>query len=76
MKIIPSIQNPIYHELKKLKLISDKNLFKINNKTRDKKISVFKDKKEKIIFLEKFITNTNYYSSLKYKDNDRKNIKK
>tara|TARA_B100000787_G_scaffold170080_1_gene163875 strand:- start:2162 stop:3094 length:933 start_codon:yes stop_codon:yes gene_type:complete len=76
MKITPNIQNPIYHELKKLKLISDKNLFKINNKTRDKKISVFKDKKEKIIFLEKFITDTDYYSSLKYKDNDRKNLKK
>ena len=71
-----NIQNPIYHELKKLKLISDKNLIKINNKIRDNKMGVFKDKKEKIIFLEKFITDTDYYSSIKYKDNDRKIIKK
>ena len=76
MKIIKNIQNPIYHELKELKLISDKNLIKINNKIRDKKMAVFKDKKEKVIFLEKFITNTNYYSSIKYKDNDRKIIQK
>ncbi len=51
--------NPIYKELKSLKLISDSNLIKINNKTRDKKISVFKDNKQKIIFLEKCITKTN-----------------
>ena len=76
MKIIKNIQNPIYYELKKLKLISDKNLIKINNKIRDKKMAVFKDKKEKVIFLEKFTTNINYYSSIKYKDNDRKIIQK
>ena len=68
--------NPIYKELKSLKLISDSNLIKINNKTRDKKISVFKDNKQKIIFLEKFITKTNYYKALKYEDDDRNSKKK
>jgi len=69
---IKKINNPIYYELKKLKLVSIKNIFKINNKTRDKKINVYKDKKSKVIFLERFITNINYYSSLKKKDDNRK----
>ena len=68
--------NPIYKELKSLKLISDSNLIKINNKTRDKKISVFKDNKQKIIFLEKYITKTNYYKTLKYEDDYRNSKKK
>ena len=45
-----SIKNPIFQELKRLKLISIKNLVKINDKTRDKKIAVIKDTKSKIIF--------------------------
>ncbi len=61
------ITNPIYAELKKLKLISPKNIIKINNKTRDKKINVYKDKKTEIIFLGKLTTGNNYYSSFKYK---------
>ena len=61
-----NISNPIYNELKKLNLIKDKNLKKISNKTRDKKISVFQDLKTKIIFLEKFTTHSNYYSLVKY----------
>ena len=44
----------------------------LNNKTRDKKIKVIKDFKTKIIFLEKYITTNEYYSLLKYKDDDRK----
>ena len=67
-----NISNPIYKELKSLKLISDKSIIKISNKTRDKKICVYKDKKSKIIFLEKYITKLDYYSSLKYKDDERK----
>jgi 2-polyprenyl-3-methyl-5-hydroxy-6-metoxy-1,4-benzoquinol methylase len=70
------VKNPIFDELKKLKLISKKNLITLNNKTRDKKIRVIKDLKTKIIFLEKYLTNNNYYCSLKYKDNDKKFIKK
>jgi 2-polyprenyl-3-methyl-5-hydroxy-6-metoxy-1,4-benzoquinol methylase len=71
------MKNPIYKELKDLKLISDKNLYFINNKTRDKKIRVIKDKKSEIIFLEKFVTNSNFYKSTKYKNDDREftNIK-
>ena len=71
------MKNPIYKELKDLKLISDKNLHFINNKTRDKKIRVIRDKKIEIIFLEKFVTNSNFYKSTKYKKNDREftNIK-
>lgn len=64
--------NPIYTELLNLNLINKKNIIKISSKTRDKKISVLKDKKSNIIFLEKFATNKNYYSSIKY---DSKKIK-
>lgn len=70
------IKNPIYFELKKLNLISDKNLDVINGKTRDKKIKVIIDKKTKIIFLEKYITTNKYYSSLKHKDDKRQIIEK
>ena len=66
------MKNPIYDELIKLKLIKKLNLITLNNKTRDKKIKVIKDLKTKIIFLEKYITTNEYYSLLKYKDDDRK----
>ena len=66
------MKNPIYDELIKLKLIKKLNLIILNNKTRDKKIKVIKDLKTKIIFLEKYITTNEYYSLLKYKDDDRK----
>ncbi|MDC3083333.1 class I SAM-dependent methyltransferase [Pelagibacteraceae bacterium] len=70
------IQNPIYDELIKLKLISKSNLITLSNTTRDKKIKVLKDLKSKIIFIEKYITTNEYYSKLKYKDEDRKLINK
>ena len=66
------MNNPIFDELIKLKLISKLNLITLSNKTRDKKIKVIKDLKTKIIFLEKYITNNEYYSSLKYNDDGRK----
>ena len=44
------LHNPIYQELIDLKLIDNKNLIKISNKTRDSNVSVFKDSKEDIIF--------------------------
>ena len=69
------MKNPIIGELKKLKLISKFNLTILSNKTRDKKIRVVKDLKSKIIFLEKYITTNDYYSSLKYRDG-RKVLKK
>ena len=68
------MKNPIYDELTLLKLISKKNLITLSNTTRDKKIKVIKDLKTKIIFLEKYITNSDYYSALKYKDEDRKSV--
>ena len=55
------MKNPIFNELKKLKLVSKKNLITLNNKTRDRKIKVIKDSKSKIIFLEKYVTTNNYY---------------
>jgi len=70
------MKNPIYDELIKLKLISKSNLITLSNTTRDKKIKVIKDLKTKIIFLEKYITTSDYYSSLKYKDDDRKIVYK
>ena len=70
------MKNPIFDELIKLKLISKKNLITLSNRTRDKKIKVIKDLKTKIIFLEKYITDSDYYSVLKYKDEDRKYVNK
>ena len=61
------MKNPIFNELIKLKLISKLNLVTISNKTRDKNIKVIKDLKTKIIFLEKYLISTQYYSLLKYK---------
>ena len=57
--------NPIYRELKSLNFIKDKNLIKISEKTRDKKISVFQDKISKVIFLQKYKPNKKYNSNLK-----------
>jgi len=70
------MKNPIYKELKSLKLIKESNLITLNNKTRDKRIKVIKDLKTKIIFLDKYITNNRYYSSVKYNDNHLKFLKK
>ena len=70
------MKNPIFDELIKLKLISKLNLITLSNRTRDKKIKVIKDLKTKIIFLEKYITTNDYYSSLKYNDDDRKFLDK
>jgi SAM-dependent methyltransferase len=66
------MKNPIFDELIKLKLVSKLNLITLSNKTRDKKIRVKKDLKTKIIFLDKYITSNEYYSSLKYGDQDKK----
>ena len=70
------ISNPIFKELIKLNIINKNNLIKISNQTRDKKIPVYKDQKSKVIFLEKYITDTKYYEAVKYKDNSRKNKKR
>ena len=70
------MKNPIIDELTKLKLISKSNLFTLSNKTRDSKIKVLKDLKNKDIILEKYITTNKYYSSLKYNDDDRKVLNK
>ena len=43
--MIYNISNPIYKELKKLKILSERNLVKISSKTRDAKIGVLKEKK-------------------------------
>ncbi len=70
------MKNPIIAELRKLKLISNSSIITLKNKTRDKKIKVFKDTKSKIIFLEKFITGDKYYSSVKYNIKTFKKSKK
>ena len=69
MKI--KFSNPIYFELKKRKLIHDKNLIKISNKTRDSNISVYKDKISGIIFLKDLKINNKYYRK---KENSEKLI--
>jgi len=69
------ISNPVYKELLSLKIISKKNIIKISNKTRDKKIPVYRDIKSNVIFLGKYSTDSKYYEAVKYKDQDR-NVKK
>jgi 2-polyprenyl-3-methyl-5-hydroxy-6-metoxy-1,4-benzoquinol methylase len=69
-----SITNPVYKELLKNKIIS-KNHFLFHNKTRDKDIKVYKDNFSEVIFLEKFLTDINYYKSKK-KNIPNKAIKK
>ena len=58
------MKNPIVEELIKLKLISKSNLAILSPRTRDKKIIVKQDLKTKIIFLEKYISSSEYYYSL------------
>jgi signal transduction histidine kinase len=70
------ITNPIFKELLKLKIVSTKNIVKLSNSTRDKKIPVYKDLKSGVIFLGKYITDTRYYEAVKYKDAIRKVIEK
>ena len=68
------MNNPIYDELIKLKLISKSNLITLSNRTRDKKIKVIKDLKTKII--RKIYKSNEYYSSLKNYDDDKKDLSK
>ena len=75
MKKINQITNPLYKELLKLNLIKNSRLIILNKRTRDKKIKVFKDFKTKIIFLQKYVTNTNYYSLVNYEGSKIKTSK-
>ena len=54
-------QNPIITEFIQLKLIEAGNLIEINDRTRDSRHKVFRDKKTDIIVLEKFLTGGDYY---------------
>lgn len=67
------ITNPVYKTLLENKLIENKNLEIFFNKTRDKKMKVFRDIKSKIIFLEKYLTKGDFYSKVKYLDEIKKN---
>ena len=58
------ITNPIYDQLLKLKIINKKNIVKISNQVRDKKISVYKDQKTNVFFLEKYVKNVEYYKAI------------
>jgi 2-polyprenyl-3-methyl-5-hydroxy-6-metoxy-1,4-benzoquinol methylase len=71
------ITNPIFKEFIDLKIINKKKIFKISNYTRDKKISVYKDRSSSVIFLERCITSSEYYKLVKYKNNPiKKSLKK
>ena len=61
--LLKKITNPIYKELKNLKIINNKDIEIINTQTRDRKINVYQDKKSKIIFLEKFYRDHDYIYS-------------
>jgi 2-polyprenyl-3-methyl-5-hydroxy-6-metoxy-1,4-benzoquinol methylase len=58
------ITNPIFNELLKLKIINKKNIIKLNNSTKDKKISIFQDTKSEVIFLEKYTPTLQYYKKI------------
>lgn len=75
---LKKITNPIFSELLKLDLINKKNIVKISNKCRDKKVAVYKDKINKIIFLEKYTHKLKKYYNYKniYKTNSGKKFKK
>ncbi len=60
--------NPIVDEFHKLKIINKKRLLKISNQTRDKKVKVYQDPKTKVILLEKYLTDINYYREIKQKE--------
>ena len=72
-----NIKNPIINELIDLDLIKLKNLKKISDRTRDKKIKVWQDKKTKVIILDKNLTSSNYYKNKNelIKKNQKINIK-
>ena len=61
------VENPIIKILYRYNLIKKKDLIKISNNTRDKKIEVYQDKNTKIIFLKKLYLK-NKYSNIKYND--------
>tara|TARA_B100000787_G_scaffold167599_1_gene154699 strand:+ start:1728 stop:2654 length:927 start_codon:yes stop_codon:yes gene_type:complete len=72
MKKSSIITNPVYQDLKDNKLVFNKDIITISNKTRDSKIAVLKDKKTKVIFLKKFSTGNKYYK--KVKSHDKRSI--
>jgi hypothetical protein len=67
--LMNNFTNPIFNEFINLKIINKKKIIKISNYTRDKKISVYKDKSSGVIFLQKCITSLKYYKLVKYKSN-------
>jgi hypothetical protein len=64
-----NITNPIFKEFNDLKIINKKKIIKISNYTRDKKISVYRDRSSGVIFLERCITSSEYYKLVKYQNN-------
>ena len=56
----------IIEDLKKVKLYDKSNLNLVQNYTRNGKVSVLQDKKNKFIFLDKILTNKNNYYEKKY----------
>ena len=70
------MKNPIYKELKSLKLISDSNLINIGYTAGDKKNKVIKDINKKIIFLEKYENENAHYNESNDKIDLRKSNKK
>jgi 2-polyprenyl-3-methyl-5-hydroxy-6-metoxy-1,4-benzoquinol methylase len=73
--MIKKITNPIFKELIDLKIINKNKIIKISNSTRDKKISVYKCSVSGVVFLEKYITDSNYYKKIKYQHINKNNKK-
>lgn len=64
------IRNPIYEELVSLGLIDPSSVVRISASTRDAALSVFQDKRSKVIFLESVQTSNAYYQDLKPESRD------
>ena len=64
-------KNQIYNDLLSVNLIQKKNIEVISETTRNAKVKVLREKKDGIIFLEKIITDKDYYRN-KYKSKLKK----
>ena len=72
-----NVKNPIINELIDLNIIKKKNLIRFSDRTRDKKVKEWQDKKTKVIVLDKNTTSLNYYKNKNelIKKNQKINIK-
>ena len=71
---LSNINNPVFKDLLNLNLVDKNDLRLFLNKTRDSNIKSYIDLNSKIIFLEKYNRNKNYY--IKKKTNRKFSLKR